>query len=87
MIVDTVSIKASIATYILQRKCVNTITSNVNVKKKKNALTDILNHVGENGCKRGDHCGFMHVTLALKENQFKCVGCKNTWKDRFTENM
>ena len=86
MKVDTVSIKASVATYILQRKCVNSITSNVNMKKT-NALTDILNHVGENGCKRGDHCGFMHVTLALKENQFKCVGCKNTWKDRYIEIM
>ena len=49
MIVDTVIIKASVATNILRRNCVKTITSKVNVKTT-NALTDILNHVS--GSKR-----------------------------------
>ena len=36
----------------------------------------------ENRYKRDNHHDFMHVTLALKEKQFNCAGCKNTGKNR-----
>ena len=45
------------------------------------------------GCKRGDECDFLHVTLAQGEQNvvnvntvepriYECAGCKDVWTDR-----
>ena len=45
----------------------------------------------KSGCKRGEECDFLHVTLAISDEavtgqkellEYKCVGCESCWTDK-----